>query len=64
MNRVLEHNANLHLTQRDITPEVEKQHNFFVRKLFLSSFVSEGFEPLIKSGTYNYWRAVRDTMGW
>lgn len=64
MNRVLEHNANLHLTQREITPEVEKQHHFFVQKLFLSSFVSEGSEPLIKSGTYNYWRAVRDTMGW
>ncbi|ODM16012.1 hypothetical protein SI65_08446 [Aspergillus cristatus] len=65
INRVLENNANLHLTQREITPEVEYQHYSFVRKLLLTSFVSsDGSESLIEGAAYQYWGAVRDTMGW
>lgn len=65
INRVLEHNANLHLTQREVTPEVEYQHHSFVRKLLLTSFVSsDGSESLIEKASYQYWGAVRDTMGW
>ncbi|ODM16013.1 hypothetical protein SI65_08447 [Aspergillus cristatus] len=67
VNRLLEYHANL-LNEREITPEVEKEHVRFVRfirMLFLSnySFLRLGRAFLAKEDTYRYWRAVQNTMG-
>ncbi|ODM16014.1 hypothetical protein SI65_08448 [Aspergillus cristatus] len=63
--RLLEYHANLRLTNRTITPEVEKLHIFFIRKLFLSGFLSDKeLEPSVREHSYEYWKAVRDTMAW
>lgn len=63
--RLLEYHANLRLHRCDITPKVEEQHFTFIRVLLLSGFVSDKeHEPPVKENSYEYWRAVRDTIGW